>query len=85
MGGIIVMGAPGVGKTTLGRELGQLLGFPHFDLDDYHWRWDTEIPYTIMRPREERAAHIMRVISEHPHFVMSGSMWSIRERFNPLF
>jgi len=20
--------------------------FPHFDLDDYSWRWDTEIPYT---------------------------------------
>ena len=83
--GIILFGAPGVGDTTLGRALAEQLALPHFDLDDYHWRWDTEIPYTIFRLREERAEHIMRDIAGHLHFVMSGSMWSIRERFNSLF
>lgn len=41
MKGIIIFGAPGSGKTTLGAELARQLDFPHFDLDDYHWRWDT--------------------------------------------
>jgi len=83
--GIIIVGAPGVGKTTLGRELARQLGFLHFDTDEYHWRQDTEVPFTILRPREERAAHLMHDISMHPRFVMSGSMWNIRERFTPLF
>ncbi len=38
--GIIIFGAMGTGKTTLGRELAQQLNFQHFDLDDYHYRWD---------------------------------------------
>jgi len=83
--GIILFGAMGVGDTTLGKEVAKKLNFPHFDLDDYHWRWDTEIPYTVFRSRAEKAENIMQAISEHPHFVMSGSMWSIRKTFEPLF
>ena len=40
-------GAMATGKTTLGSVLAQHLNFQHFDLDDYLYRWDTEIPYTI--------------------------------------
>ncbi|SHL44938.1 hypothetical protein SAMN02745136_04928 [Anaerocolumna jejuensis DSM 15929] len=28
---------------------------------------------------------LMNDISQFPHFVMSGQMWSIRKTFNPLF
>lgn len=52
--GIIIFGAPGSGQTTLGKEVARQLNFHHFDLDDYHWRWDTEIPYIIFRSEEER-------------------------------
>lgn len=83
--GIILFGAMGVGDTTLGKELARRLNFQHFDLDDYHWRWDTEIPYTIFRSKEERTEHLMRDISKHSHFVMSGSMFSIRKSFEHLF
>ena len=83
--GIIVFGAPGAGDTTLGKELARRLGVPHFDLDDYHWRWDTEIPYAIFRSREERTVHLMHDISICTRFVMSGSMWSIRKAFEPMF
>ena len=83
--GIILFGAMGVGDTTLGKELARQLDFPHFDLDDYHWCWDTEIPYTIFRSNEERIAHLMNDISKYSKFVMSGSMWSIRKTFEPLF
>ena len=84
--GIIVFGAPGSGKTTLGKELARQLNFKHFDLDDYYWSWDKDvIPFTIFRPREEIIKHLMKDISKYPDFVMSGSMGSIRGLFNPLF
>ena len=83
--GIIIFGAMGVGDTTLGKALALYLGFQHFDLDDYHWRWDTEIPYTVFRSKEERTEHLMCDISKCLFFVLSGSMWSIRKTFEPLF
>jgi adenylate kinase family enzyme len=83
--GIIVFGAPGSGQTTLGRELAKELGVHHLDLDNYHWRWDTEIPYTVLRSAEERITSLMNDLSKHPYFVMSGSMWSIRKSFEPMF
>lgn len=84
--GIIIFGAPGSGKTTLGKELARQLNFQHLDLDDYYWCWNVEvIPFTIFRPREEIIEHLMRDISKYPYFVMSGSMGSIRGLFNALF
>lgn len=83
--GIILFGAMGVGDTTLGKEVAKRLKYTHVDLDDHHWRWDTQIPYTIFRSREERTESIIHAISEAPYFVMSGSMWSIRKTFEPLF
>ena len=83
--GILLFGAMGVGDTTLGKAVAEKLGYPHIDLDDYHWRWDTEIPYTVFRSREERIESIMAAVSAQPHFVMSGSMWSIRKTFEPFF
>ena len=83
--GIIIFGAPGSGQTSIGRELAMQLGFTHIDLDDYHWRWDTEIPYTIFRPAEERIEHLIHDLSDCDFFLMSGSMWSMRKIFEPLF
>lgn len=83
--GIILFGAMGVGDTTLGKAVAERLGYPHIDLDDYHWRWDTKIPYTVFRSKEERTESIMAAIAQHEHFVMSGSMWSIRKSFEALF
>ncbi|MGZ9584272.1 hypothetical protein [Paenibacillus marinisediminis] len=83
--GIIIFGSSGSGTTTLGREVAKRLGFQHFDLDDYLWRWDTEIPFTVTKPREERIELLMGDISKFPHFVMSGSMDSYNAPFVPLF
>ncbi|HEY3266310.1 MAG TPA: shikimate kinase [Armatimonadota bacterium] len=83
--GMIIFGSSGSGTTTLGREVAKRLGFRHFDLDDYLWRWDTKIPFTVTRPREERITLLMDDISKVPHFVMSGSMDSYNAPFVPLF
>lgn len=83
--GIILFGGMGVGDTTLGRAVAARLDWPHFDLDDFIWRWDTPLPFTKTRPRDEKIAMLNEAISYHPHFVMSGSMWSFRKAFEPYF
>lgn len=83
--GIIVFGASGSGTTTLGKELARSLGFQHFDLDDYYWLWDTEVPFTVARPLEERIKKLMSDLENCPFFVMSGSLGMWSESFIPLF
>lgn len=83
--GIIVFGAPGAGSSTLGKALARRLHFLHLDLDEYFWRWDTEIPYTAFRPQEESYGLIFGDIAKSPHFVMSGSMGDDRKAFESLF
>lgn len=83
--GIIIFGAAGSGKTTLGRRLAERLGYPYFDLDDYIWRKDTAEPFTVMYSREEKIGRLMNDLSGHEHFVMGGSMSSFHEHFDPMF
>ena len=83
--GIIIFGSPGSGKTTLGKEVAKRLDYQYFDIDDYIWRWDTEMPYSVMRTREEKISLLMNAISKCSHFVMAGSMDSFSEPFEPLF
>lgn len=83
--GIIILGAMGVGKTTLGRALAKQLNFNLIDVDDYLWHRDTVIPYTAYHTKEDRIKRMMNDISMHPHFIISGQMWSIRKAFEPLF
>lgn len=83
--GIIIFGSAGSGKTTLGKMVASQLNYPYFDIDDYIWRKDTAIPFTVMYKREEKANRLMNDISEFDYFVMAGSMDSFHAPFVPLF
>ena len=83
--GIIIFGSAGAGKTTIGKMVAQQLNYPYFDIDDYIWRKDTAIPFTVMYSREEKASRLMEAISMHDHFVMAGSMDSFNAPVVPLF
>lgn len=83
--GIIIFGSAGAGKTTLGKMVAQQLNYPYYDIDDYIWRKDTDIPFTVMYSREEKADRLLAAISKHEHFVMAGSMDSFNAPFVPLF
>lgn len=37
---ILLLGCPGSGKTTLGKQLGPILNIQLFQLDDYYWKQD---------------------------------------------
>ena len=83
--GIIIFGSAGAGKTTLGKMVAQQLNYPYFDIDDYIWRQDTDIPFQVMYSREEKASRLLDAVSQHEHFVMAGSMDSFNKSFVPLF
>jgi len=68
-----VFGASGSGTTTLGRTLAERLGVRFFDGDDYFWQ-ATEPPFTVQRPRDERAALLLRDVTGTGEWVLSGSM-----------
>jgi len=70
--GILILGASGSGTTTLGRELARVLNFTHLDIDDYFWL-KTEVPFTTVRPREERQTLLLKDMHKFPGFVLSGS------------
>ena len=72
--GVIIFGASGAGSTTLGKEVANRLGFQYLDIDDYLWRWDTEIPLTITRSQAERAKNLMDDIKKYPKFVIAGTI-----------
>ena len=83
--GVVIFGASGAGSTTLGKEAAKRLGFQHLDIDDYLWRWDTEIPLTVTRSPEERTERLMGDIKQHPDFVISGTIFSNSKLFEHLF
>jgi adenylate kinase family enzyme len=69
---IHIIGASGSGVTTLGRSLAARLGCPCFDCDDYFWL-PTEPPYQVKRERAQRQALLLRDLSAHDSWVLSGS------------
>ena len=83
--GIMIAGAPGAGKTTLGELTAKELGYTFLDIDEYMWRKDTAIPFSEMYPREEKINRLMDAVSGCEHFVMAGSMDSFHEHFDPFF
>ena len=69
--GIMVFGANGSGKTTLGRELAHILNFKRMDAEDYYFE-KSEVPYSVVRPREYVLELMLADIKKYRSFVLSG-------------
>jgi SAM-dependent methyltransferase len=82
--GIILLGPNGSGKSTLGRELACALNFAHFDVEDY-WFYKTDIPYTAIRPQEERNEMLLSDMKKHGSFVVSGDISGWSDEFLTMF
>ena len=83
--GIMITGASGAGKTTLGQLTAKALGYTFVDIDEYIWRKDTVIPFSEMYPKTEKISRLQKAISDCEHFVMAGSMDSFHDYFDPYF
>jgi adenylate kinase family enzyme len=68
---INVVGASGVGKTTLGRALAERFGIPHFDADAYY-HLPTDPPFREQRTPEDRCALLESDLRELDGWVLSG-------------
>lgn len=83
--GIMILGSPGAGKTTLGRRTAEVLGLAFIDIDDCIWRQDTERPFTVLYSRAERISRVRDAVERAGRFVMAGSMDSFHAHFDPYF
>lgn len=82
--GIILLGANGSGKSSLGHELALVLNSAHFDVEDY-WFYKTYIPYTTIRPPEERNGMLLSDMKKHSSFVVSGDISGWGDEFLKMF
>ena len=82
--GIIVFGAAGSGTSTIGKELARLLGFAHFDTDDFHWQ-KTDPPFIQIHTDHHREVLFKSAVDVCNGFVASGCMREWGEMFKPMF
>jgi adenylate kinase family enzyme len=68
---INIVGASGVGKTTLGRALAKRLDVPHFDSDDYY-HLPTDPPYQLPRTPEDRCSLLERDLARVDGWILAG-------------
>lgn len=82
---IHLFGASGCGATTLGAAVGERLGIPHLEADDYYWL-PTDPPFTDKYPKEERWRRIRERLQGHDDWVLSGgSVYNWGEGLVPEF
>lgn len=76
LNGIIVMGLNGSGKSTISRELADLLNYKRMDVEDYYFL-DSDIPYTNSRTHEEVKQLMLDDIRIYYNYVLSsvGCNW----------
>ena len=82
--GIIVFGANGGGKTTLGRELARILNFKHMDIEDYYFE-KSKIPYTVERSPEDCLNLMLVDIEKYHSFVITAVTGDFGDKIPQLY
>ncbi len=70
---IVVVGVSGSGKTAFARQLAELLGYPHLELDSLHW-----LPHWQEAPLEEFRARVAEKIAAE-YWVCDGNYSKVRD------
>ena len=81
---IHIFGASGAGTTTIGRLACGILGYTHFDTDDYFWM-PTDEPFTLERPENECLEALDADLAAKESWILSGSVMSWGNPLIPRF
>lgn len=80
-----ILGAPGSGVTSLGKELAARLHCPHFDTDDYHWFTEDALPYRRRRNPDHRRQLLSHDLGKTEDWILSGALCGWGDVFIPKF
>ncbi|WP_299454870.1 AAA family ATPase [uncultured Microscilla sp.] len=72
---ILIMGASGVGTTTLGQTLAKRTSYTHLDVDNYYWK-PTTPPFQEKVPLVKRNQKLTADFNSLPKVIVSGSLIS---------
>ncbi|MGB1217432.1 MAG: AAA family ATPase, partial [Saprospiraceae bacterium] len=74
---IIIFGATGTGKTTLGKSISEKLNWTFLDSDDYYWE-KTNPPFQTKIPLQKRNENLKTDFENNENVIISGSLctWS---------
>ncbi|CAL2082518.1 conserved hypothetical protein [Tenacibaculum sp. 190524A05c] len=81
---IMIIGASGTGKTSLGKEVAEVIGYTHLDSDDYYWK-KTSPPYQEKVALTLRNDNIKKDFFKNENVVLSGCMPSWGEEWREVF
>lgn len=82
---IHLMGAPGAGITTLGKNLAQQLDYKQLDADDYHWFTTDPEPYRRRRNPDHRRKLLSEDLEKEKKWILTGSICDWGTTFAPQF
>lgn len=81
---IHIFGASGSGTTTLAESLSDVLGYKHYDTDDFFWE-PTNPPFQKPRVKRERTELLGARLGERSDWILSGSLCGWGDVFIPQF
>jgi adenylate kinase family enzyme len=82
--GIVVFGANGCGKTTLGCELSRKLNIKHLDVEDYYFE-ESEIPYSKPRSKDTVIELMLADIEKCDSFVLSAVTGDYGDKISSMY
>lgn len=82
--GIVVFGANGCGKTTLGRELAHKLNVKHLDVENYYFE-ESEIPYSKPRSKDTVIELMLVDIEKCDLFVLSAVTGDYGDKISSMY
>lgn len=81
---IIIFGASGTGKTTLGNLMSAKLNWTYLDSDDYYWE-KTNPPFQTKIPLEKRNEQLKTDFNNNENVIVSGSLCTWSSFWNTAF